>query len=85
MIELNEFYITQERFAVLFFLPALILQNYPLHITVMLQLCPLDVAERTLMLQLCTSDVAHNKTTLSEKLEKGRFLIKNRRNTVTRQ
>ena len=47
----------------------------------MLQLWYSDVAKRPLMLQLCTSDVAHNKTTLSEKLEKGRFLRKNARNT----
>ena len=56
-------------------------QNYPLLITVMLQLCSLDVAERTLMLQLCASDVAHNKTPLSERLEKGRFVRKNIGNT----
>ena len=49
-------------------------QNYPLSISVMLQLCPLDVADGTLMLQLCASDVAYNKTTLSERLEKGRFV-----------
>ena len=51
-------------------------QNYSLLIAVMLQLCPPDVAERTLMLQLCASDVAHIKTTLSERLGKGRFLRK---------
>ena len=56
-------------------------QNYRLLVAVMLQLCPLDVAERALMLQLCASDVAHNKTTLSERLEKGRFIRKNVRNT----
>ena len=52
-------------------------QNYPLLFALMLQLCSLDVAERTLMLQLCASDVADNKTTISERLEKGRFVRAN--------